>query len=187
MDLIIFTGLQASGKSTFYSTYFAATHNYVSKDALRNNKNPNKRQFQLIESALQTQHSVVVDNTNPTIEVRKPLIELGRVYGATIIGYYFVPDLSQSLKRNRQRTGKAKVPDVALYTTHKKLEAPSYAEGFDKLYNVQIAGNARFEVSEWIEAGENKLIPPQSPLSMHLQVSPPGETPEPHHAEQNDV
>jgi hypothetical protein len=79
------------------------------------------------------------------------------------------------------------VPDVALYTTLKKLEAPSYAEGFDKLYHVQIAGNARFEVSEWIEAGENKLIPPQSPPSMHLQVSPPGETPEPHPAEHNDV
>jgi predicted kinase len=150
MDLIIFTGLQASGKSTFYRTYFAATHDYVSKDILRNNKNHNKRQFQLIESALRTQHSVVVDNTNPTIEVRKPLIDLGQYYGATIISYYFIPDLSQSLKRNRQRTGKAKVPDVALYTTHKKLEAPSYAEGFDKLYNVQITNNSSFEVREWI-------------------------------------
>ena len=31
MELIIFIGLQASGKSTYFHTHFAATHEYVSK------------------------------------------------------------------------------------------------------------------------------------------------------------
>ncbi|MDQ6645100.1 MAG: ATP-binding protein, partial [Chloroflexota bacterium] len=53
MELIIFIGLQGSGKSTFYRTYLAATHEHVSKDVLGNNKNPNRRQLQLIEMALQ--------------------------------------------------------------------------------------------------------------------------------------
>ena len=101
MELIIFIGLQGSGKSTFYRTYLAVTHEHVSKDVLGNNKNPNRRQLQLIERALQAQHSVAVDNTNPTIEVRRPLVELGRQYGAIITGYYFEADLKQSLERNR--------------------------------------------------------------------------------------
>lgn len=170
MELIIFIGLQASGKSTFYHSYFAATHDYVSKDVLGNNKNPNRRQFQLIESALQAKHSVVVDNTNATCEVRKSLIELGHLYGATITGYYFEPDLKQSLKRNKQRSGKAKVPDVAIYATNKRLEPPAYTEGFDKLFLVRATTGALFEINEW---SDDTPMPPKSQLSMHLQVSPP--------------
>lgn len=184
MELIIFIGLQGSGKSTFYRTYLAATHEHVSKDIVGNNKNPNRRQLQLIERAFQFQHSVAVDNTNPTIEVRRPLIELGRQYGAIIIGYYFEADLKQSLERNRQRLGKAKVPDVALYTTFKKLEPPSFSEGFAKLYSVRIAANTHFEINEW---AANKLIPPESQPSRHGQVLPPTETPGQHHIEQNDA
>lgn len=184
MELIILIGLQASGKSTFYHNYFAATHDHVSKDLLGSNKNPNRRQLQLIESALRAKHSVVVDNTNATFEVRKPLIELGHLYGATITGYYFEPELKQSLERNKQRSGKAKVPDVAIYATIKKLEPPTYAEGFDKLYVVRAAANTLFEINEW--SGDTLMLP-QSQPSKHLQVSPPTEMPGPHPAKQNDA
>ena len=40
LELVIFVGLQASGKSTFFRERFATTHELVSKDLLRNNKNP---------------------------------------------------------------------------------------------------------------------------------------------------
>src|SRR5205814_8621478 len=184
MELIVFIGLQGCGKSTFYHTYFAATHDHISKDLLGNNKNPTRRQLQLIESALQAKHSVVVDNTNPTFEVRKLLIELGHLYRATITRYYFEPNLKQSLERNKQRSGKAKVPDVTIYATNKKLESPTYAEGFDKIYIVRAAASALFEINEW---SGNTLMPPQSQPSKHLQVSPPIETPGPHPAKQNDA
>ena len=146
MELIIFVGLQGSGKSTFYRTYFAATHEYVSKDLLSNNRKPQRRQMQLIEEALEQQLSVVVDNTNPTPEVRKPLLEIGHLYGATVTGYFFKAEVSQCIKRNQQRTGKAKVPPVAIYATAKKLRQPTYAEGFDALYTVEIADNGTFDV-----------------------------------------
>ncbi|HEX7937487.1 MAG TPA: hypothetical protein VF483_00770 [Gemmatimonadaceae bacterium] len=48
MELVIMMGLQASGKSTFSHTRFAGTHAHVSKDALRNNKRPGRRQAHLI-------------------------------------------------------------------------------------------------------------------------------------------
>ncbi len=149
MEMIIFIGLQASGKSTFFRTHFATTHEYISKDRLRNVRRPGLRQAQLIEEALQAQHSVVIDNTNPTVEERASLIRLGRMYDAEIIGYYFESQVSQCLERNRLRAGKERVPDVAIYVTAKKLERPSYAEGFDRLFYVRIAGDSTFEVHPW--------------------------------------
>ena len=149
MELIIFMGLQASGKSTFYRSHFAATHAYVSKDLLRNNKKPGSRQMQLVEEALMAGQSVVIDNTNPTPGEREPLIRLGHAYGAQVTGYYFASAVRSSLERNKTRSGKARVPDVAIYVTAKKLVRPTYAEGFDKLYDVCIADDSNFEVREW--------------------------------------
>lgn len=149
MELVIMIGLQASGKSTFAHSYFEANYQYVSKDVLRNNSNPTHRQRQLIEGTLQQGLSVVVDNTNPTIEVRKEIIELGRLYDAEIIGYYFEVQLKQCLERNRAREGKARVPDVAIFATLKKLTRPSYAEGFTKLFYVENRGDLNFDVYDW--------------------------------------
>jgi len=149
MELVILIGLQATGKSTFYQTYFASTHALVSKDLFRNNKNRARRQTQLIEAALQAGHPVVVDNTNPTVEERRDLIDLGHTYGVEIIGYYFQSQLRYCLERNQQRLGKARVPEVALYTTIKKLTSPTYAEGFHKLFFVQITDAGAFEVRSW--------------------------------------
>src|SRR5712692_2447492 len=103
MEMIILMGLQASGKSTFFRMHFAATHDHVSKDLLRNNSKPNKRQLQLVEAALQAGHSVVIDNTNPRVEERESLIRLGHTYGAEVIGYYFESAVSQCIVRNKQR------------------------------------------------------------------------------------
>jgi predicted kinase len=152
MDLVILIGLQGAGKTTFYRTRFAATHEHVSKDRFRHNKKPSRRQAQLIDDALRTGRSVVVDNTNPTVADRAPLLALGRAHGARISGYYFEPSVSGSLERNREREGRARVPDVAIYATRKKLAPPTYAEGFDTLYEVRIGGNGTFEVQEWTDS-----------------------------------
>jgi len=151
MELVIMIGLQASGKTTFARSRFGDTYEYVSKDLLRNNSNPARRQRQLIEAALQQGFSVVVDNTNPTIEERKELIHLGRLYAAGITGYFFEVQLKQCLERNRAREGKARVPDVAIFATLKKLTRPSHAEGFTKLFSVYNRGDQNFEVSDWKE------------------------------------
>lgn len=152
MELVIFIGLQASGKSTFFAQKFATTHHIVSKDLMPNHKNRAKRQVKLIEETLQTGTSLVVDNTNPSIEERASLIELGKLYKAEIIGYYFQSQVSDCLERNQQRVEKAKVPDVAIYSTSRKLERPTFTEGFDKLFYVKIINNTEFEVYPWTEA-----------------------------------
>jgi predicted kinase len=88
---------------------------------------------------------VVVDNTNPTVEDRRPLIQLGRELGAKIVGYYFESTVRQCIERNRLRAGKAQVPDVAIYATVKRLAPPSYSEGFDELFRVRITDESAFE------------------------------------------
>ena len=147
MELIIFVGLQGAGKSTFFRTHFVSTHDLVSKDLIGNNRHPARRQCQLIEEALQAGHSVVVDNTNPTVANRAELIQSGRLYNAEIVGYYFETSVSQALARNRQRTGKDRVPDIAIFATIKKLTRPTYKEGFDKLFYVSANDDGTFNMS----------------------------------------
>ena len=148
MELVIFVGLQASGKTSFYRARFAQTHELVSKDRMPNNRNPTRRQLVLVEEALRAGRPVVVDNTNARAADRLPLVVLGHALGARVVAYYFESRVEDCLERNRMRSGKARVPDVALYATRKRLEAPSYAEGFDALYFVRMDAGG-WEVAEW--------------------------------------
>ena len=123
MDMIIHTGLQVTGKSTFARARFA-NYVYVSKDAMGRARHKSIRQEMLIRQALAQGQSVVVDNTNPSVTDRTALITLGREYGAVIIGYYFASHLQECLERNRKREGTARVPDFALYIKFKQLVMP---------------------------------------------------------------
>ena len=70
----------------------------------------------LIDRSLRAGHSACIDNTNPTIADRAPLIGIARQYGAEVIGCYFDPCLADSLERNSGRVGRERVPDwVILY------------------------------------------------------------------------
>jgi predicted kinase len=133
-ELIVFVGLPASGKSTYYRAHFSATHVQVSKDLMPNARGRDARQRVLIESALAKGESVVVDNTNPSAADRAPLIAIGRRHGARIVAYYFETNVRTSIMRNRERQGKERVPDVAIFVTQKKLVAPSMDEGFDEVH-----------------------------------------------------
>jgi predicted kinase len=138
MECVILIGLPASGKSTFFRERFAGTHDHVSKDLLRNNRARQRRQGQLISESLASGRSVVVDNTNPSIAVRAPIIAAARKHGAEVVGYFFVTDAADALRRNRAREGRERVPDVAIFTVRKRLEPPTPAEGFDRVFSVRV-------------------------------------------------
>lgn len=147
LECVILIGLPASGKTTFYRDRFAGTHTLVSKDLLRNNRRPDRRQEQLISEALAAGRSVVVDNTNATVEARTRLVALAKAQGAIVAGYYFPTITADALRRNRARRGRERVPDVAIFTIASRLEPPSRQEGFDELFTVRLdEPNGRFEV-----------------------------------------
>ena len=146
-ECVILIGLPASGKTTFYRARFAETHSHVSKDLLPNNRRSDRRQEELIAESLAKGRSVVVDNTNATVEVRAPLMALARTHGATVVGYYFATEAADALRRNRTRQGRERVPDVAIFAIRKRLEPPSLHEGFDRLFSVALdEGKRSFEV-----------------------------------------
>lgn len=66
MEAVIFVGLQASGKSSFYTERFFSTHVRISLDLLRTRN----RERRLLTACLETQQPFVIDNTNPSREER---------------------------------------------------------------------------------------------------------------------
>lgn len=132
-ELVILVGMQAAGKSTWYATHLAATHVHVSKDLMKNVRDRDAHQRRMIEEALGAGRSVAVDNTNPTPAVRAPLLELGRRHGARVIACYFQTPAKEAVVRNRLREGKARVPDVVIYVTARKIVPPTLEEGFDEV------------------------------------------------------
>ncbi|MFN7132318.1 MAG: AAA family ATPase, partial [Myxococcales bacterium] len=154
VELVIFVGLQGAGKSSLYQACYAATHVLVSKDLLRNNPRPERRQRVLIEEHLARGSSVVVDNTNPRLEDRAPLIELGRRFGARVVAVHVRSTVRESLERNARRDGRARVPDVAIFSAAKRMVPPTAAEGFDAVYF------ARLSKGVWEVLRAEDAVPP---------------------------
>jgi predicted kinase len=145
-ECVIFIGLPASGKTTFYQRRFAETHRHISKDHWPKASNKDTRQAEAMRTALAGGQSVVIDNTNPSAADRSPAIALAREYGARVVGYFFKATTREAVGRNRGREGKARVPDVAIFTAAKRLALPAAEEGFDELYAVSIASDGDFMV-----------------------------------------
>ncbi len=147
-ECVIFVGLPASGKTTFYQQRFAATHRHISKDNWPNAPNKDTRQARLLHDAFKEDASVVVDNTSPARADRAAVIDIAQQHGVRVVGYYFTASTREAVGRNRGREGKQRVPDVAIFTTAKRMVVPSRDEGFDELYRVAIGENGAFEVTE---------------------------------------
>lgn len=144
MEAVIFIGLPASGKSTFYKERFFATHVRISCDQL---KTPH-RFSRLLELCLETDQRFVIDNTNPAAGDRAPFIAAARARGFVVVGYYFQSRVADCLVRNAQRAGEERVVEAAILSKAKQLELPQRTEGFDRLFYVRIEGD-RFLVEEW--------------------------------------
>ena len=142
---IVFIGIQASGKSTFYRRYFR-DYVHINLDTLHTRNKENL----LLQKCFDEGSSFAIDNTNPTPEERARYIAPAKENGYKVIGYYFQSSVSESIKRNDSREGKEKIPTAAIAATHKKLVLPCYAEGFDELYYVKTA-DGDFSIEEWKE------------------------------------
>lgn len=95
-----------------------------------------------------TQQAFVLDNTNPTKAERAMYIKQAKEYKYNVVGYYFQSKIEDALQRNKTRTGKARIPEVGIRGTLNKLELPSYEEGFNKLFYVEIH-HTTFTIKEW--------------------------------------
>lgn len=145
MECIIFIGIQASGKSTFFRDRFFRTHVRVNLDMLKTRH----RESRLVQTCIETKQPFVVDNTNPTIEDRRRYINLAREASFRVVGYYFQSRIDSAIERNAARGAEEQVPHKGIRGTHARLELPTKAEGFDALRYVRIMPSSGFMVEEW--------------------------------------
>jgi predicted kinase len=145
MEMVLFIGIQATGKSSFFRDRFFRTHVRVNLDMLKTRH----REELLIKACIEGKTRCVVENTNVTREERARYIVPARNSGFRIIGYFFESRVADALERNRARPEIDRVPDVGIFSASKRLELPSRAEGFDELYFVRLNGPDAFSVEEW--------------------------------------
>jgi predicted kinase len=144
--VVILVGLPGAGKTTFFRQRFADSHLHVSKDNLRGDRRPARRQGELIAQALACRRSVVVDNVNATAGDRAAVIAEARRHGARVVGYFFDCAPRECVARNAARQGRARIPVDGIFAAAKRLARPTRAEGFDELYTVRPLPGERFEI-----------------------------------------
>ncbi|MCE5278119.1 MAG: ATP-binding protein [Planctomycetaceae bacterium] len=144
MELVIFIGMQGSGKSTFFRERFFDTHVRINLDMLRTRHRENI----LFEACLAAKQPMVIDNTNPNPADRARYIPAAKAAGFRVIGYYFDSDLESCRARNESRTTSKAIPLQGLISTHKALVPPTVEEGFDQLFCAKIIGWNEFETKE---------------------------------------
>lgn len=146
-EAIIFIGIPASGKSSFYYERFFRTHMRINLDMLRTRN----RESKLLQYCIDTELSFVVDNTNPLKSDRHRYFKELRGRHFKIIGYYFQSKIEESLLRNQNRKELEQIPEGGLRSIYAKLELPDISEGFDELYYVSIDVTGAFLVKEWTD------------------------------------
>lgn len=148
MEMNVFIGAQAAGKSSFYQSVFFDTHIRINLDMLRTRN----RERILVEACLKARQPFVVDNTNATRAHRARYFLLAKRHDCVINGYYFQSIAQDCLERNRQRVRSPlpEVPERGIRGTISQLELPNLNEGFDRLYFVRIQDGS-FTVEDWID------------------------------------
>ncbi len=148
MEAVIFVGIQAVGKTSFYKERFFDTHVRINLDMLKTRH----REDILLQACVAAQQSFVVDNTNVLIRERARYISLAKPGGFRTAGYYFPTKLQDALARNRRRSLAKPIPDMGVIARYGSLQPPSLEEGFDVLYTVALLPEGGFEVQ--LLAGE---------------------------------
>ncbi|MGG7466971.1 AAA family ATPase [Chryseobacterium arthrosphaerae] len=142
MEMIIFTGIPASGKSSLYKELFFNSHIRISMDLL----NTRNKEGKLLQYCFDTQSKMVIDNTNVSRENRRKYIQLAIQNKYSIIGYFFESDIRDCLERNKNR--KDSINETGIKAKYKELELPSLEEGFDQIIKVKIINN-QFKISDY--------------------------------------
>ncbi|WP_291911516.1 ATP-binding protein [Chitinophaga sp. CB10] len=146
MEAIIFCGIQATGKSTFYRQHFFNSHVRISMDLLRTRH----REDLFLDACLKSYMPFVVDNTNPTLAERAKYIALAKASRYRVKCYYFSSSLEAALERNSGRVGRELVPEKGVRSAYHRLAVPVRAEGYDEMYYITQENN-QFIIKPWMD------------------------------------
>ena len=128
-EAIIFTGLQGSGKTTYFKDHFAATHEHISRDVLQTAEHeaaPGQRMHPY-------RPFLRGGRPNGTRTLRAAYIREAKAAGFQVRSYFFDTPVRTAIGRNNHRTDKKPIPVPAILRAAKFLERPSLNEGFDEI------------------------------------------------------
>lgn len=134
MQAVLFIGIPATGKSSFYRERFFRSHVRISLDMLKTRR----RERILLAACLLAQQPFVVDNTNLLRKERALYVELARESGFRVVGYFFQSRMADAVARNARRPEADRIPAPGVRGAARRLELPSVEEGFDALHFVSL-------------------------------------------------
>lgn len=125
-DFILFVGSPASGKSTFIQKFFP-DYKRVNQDTLKTKA----KCLKYTEELLKQNQNIIIDNTNPTKEVRAEYINLAKKYGYTprIFVKEASRDQSDYLDNLRFHQTGVKLSSVVFNVFYGKYSEPTSMEG----------------------------------------------------------
>ena len=140
-EMIIMVGVPGSGKSTFAKKYIVP-HKYgiINRDTSKTIPKCLKECQRYIYNGM----SVVIDNTNPTVEAREKFMSLAKANGYTCRCIIMDTDVSLAKHNASYRhymSGGAidSIPDIVYNTYKKKYEPPTTKEGFTDIQTVKFS------------------------------------------------
>ncbi|KAF9567654.1 PNK3P-domain-containing protein [Agrocybe pediades] len=152
-EVVVFVGYPSLGKTTFFRKYFEPYgYVHINQDTLKTRE----KCVKAVEEALKAGKSCVVDNTNPSLQVRSLYVDVAKANKAPARCFLFTGSLELAWHNNLYRaynlppTVAAKeaertvLPFAALTKFRDAYAPPAAAEGFSEIKNV----NWVFEGSE---------------------------------------
>ena len=139
IEVVVFVGCPASGKSSFYRQHMAKSHNIVNRDQL----GTWQKCVDACGAVVKSGRSVVIDNTNPDVESRKRYLDIAKKLQIPARCFVFTTSHSHALHNNKfreltNRDPKYKpVPDLAFNTFKSRFIEPTLEEGFTEIVKVQ--------------------------------------------------
>ncbi|WVO17508.1 polynucleotide kinase 3'-phosphatase [Cryptococcus depauperatus] len=148
IEMVVFVGYPASGKSSFYKKHFAPLgYEHVNQDKLKSREKCLSKGEEFIKGG----RSIVVDNTNRNRETRSHWVNLARKHNVPIRAFHFLcpPELAKhnnlyrAYYRPPDEPVRTLLPAVAFSTFRSSFEEPNKEEGFDevKAVNFQFEGS----------------------------------------------
>ena len=142
---VILMGIPASGKSTFFRTYFGDTHVRINREMLGT---PHRERL-LVDACLKGATSFVVDKTNVTRRERGAYVQDAKAAGFRVEGYFLESRWLECADRNRLRPPEQQAPEAAVAAMSERMELPNRDEGFDALCFVSLLPDGGFDIVEW--------------------------------------
>jgi len=204
MELVVFVGIPASGKSTESEKYRAAGYTVLSSDAIRfeimngvslaevsaeEQERVNKTVFDTVYAktgeALQNGESVVVDATHIKRSYRMDFLRAFESFPCLKKCVVFVTPFETCLERNRKRSGFALVPEEVLLWMLSTFECPYYHEGWDEIIPVAADVPVQCPLSEQISHSFDQLKTTKQSRNQHCKKLSKNHQPNPvflHHS-----